>query len=105
MLMVPGTGITVKSELHLTGESQILDKDGNMIARRGREEGAGVVLGDIEIARVEPRAEIPDRFWLPPKLGFGKLLWWHQNPCGKAMYKRAKKNGTLRTYGSNHPPS
>ena len=75
--------------VHLTGESQILDKDGNMIARRGPEEGAGVVIGDIEIARVKPRAEIPDRFWLPPKLGFGKLLWWHQHPCGKAMYKRA----------------
>lgn len=104
MLMVPGTGITTKSNLHLTGETQILDKEGNMIARRAPEEGVGIVVGDIEIERVEPRADIPDRFWIPPKLGFGKLLWWHQNACGKAMYKRAKKNGRLRIYGSNFPP-
>ena len=98
MLMVPGTRIASKTNLHLTGESQILDKDGNMIACRAPEEGAGVVIGDIEITRVEPRADIPDRFWIPPKLGFAKLLWWHQNLCGKAVYKHSKNGGVLRTY-------
>ncbi len=96
MLLVPGTGMTIESRLHLTGESQIVDREGNMIARRAPEEGAGVVIGDIEIARFEPREEIPDRFWLPPKLGLGRILWWHQNACGKSRYKQAKRLGLLK---------
>lgn len=102
MLMIPFTNIASKVNLYLIGETQIIDKDGNMIARLAPEKGAGVICGDIEIARVEPRAEIPDRFWLPPKMGLIKMFWWHQNLCGKSAYRRAKKNNMLTTYKSNN---
>lgn len=98
MLMMPGTRITSKVHLHLTGETQILDKNGTMIAHRAPEEGSGLVIGDIEIGRVAPKADIPDSFWIPPNMGFGKLLWWHQKACGKAVYARAKKYGLLKPY-------
>mgnify|MGYP003114935684 CR=1 FL=1 len=104
-LTVPGTRLTVPTRTELTGETQIIDREGTIIAHRKAEEGAGVIVGDIEIGRSEPRMDIPDRFWTPPKLGYAGLLWHHQNAAGKYAYKWAKRHGRLRTYdfGKNAP--
>mgnify|MGYP005838178143 CR=1 FL=1 len=97
-LTVPGTRLTVRTRTQLTGETQIIDRDGTLVARRGFDQGAGIVSGDISIGRTEPRLAIPERFWTPPKLGIARLLWWQQNACGKRVYKWAKRTGRLKTH-------
>jgi len=97
-LVVPGTRLKVGTRTQLTGETQIVDGDGQLLACRKFDEGAGVIVADIELGRRPPRATIPDRFWLPPKMGLGGLLWHHQNACGKSAYRWAKRTGRLRPY-------
>ncbi|MEQ9519718.1 MAG: carbon-nitrogen hydrolase family protein [Parvibaculum sp.] len=104
-LVLPGTRLTVPTRTELTGETQIIDRTGTLVAHRKAQAGAGVIHADIEVSRSDPRMDIPDRFWTPPKLGIAGLLWHHQNAAGKHAYKWAKRNGRLRTYdfGKNTP--
>lgn len=97
-LTVPGTRLSVGTRTQLTGETQIIDGDGTVRANLSYDKGAGVIVDNIVLGAVTPRAEIPDRFWLPPKLGIGRLLWHHQNACGKSAYKWAKRTGRLKTF-------
>lgn len=98
VLMFPGTRITSQANTHLTGESQIIDRQGTIVAQRHRDLGAGIVIADIEIGAVPPKVDVPNRFWIPEKLGLYRLFWWHQNACGKVAYKHAKKRGALKTH-------
>jgi len=104
-LTVPGTRLKVGTRTQLTGETQIVDGEGRLCAHKVFSEGAGVIVADIELGRRPPRASIPERFWLPPKMGLGRLLWHHQNACGKSVYKWAKRTGRLKPYdfGKNSP--
>jgi len=98
ILVVPGTQMTSQGNTHLAGETQIIDQHGKIIAHRHRDLGAGIVTADIEIGAVPPKLDIPNRFWIPEKLGLYRLFWWHQNACGKGAYKAARKRGALKTY-------
>lgn len=97
-LTIPGIRATVGTRTQLTGETQIIDGEGTLCAHRRFDEGAGVIVADIALGRRTPRATIPDRFWLPPKMGLGGVLWHHQNACGKSAYKWAKRTGRLKTF-------
>ena len=97
-LVLPGTRLKVATRTKLTGETQIISRDGTLVARLGPEQGAGVVSADIVLGRHEPRAAIPDRFWIPPRLGLGYGLWLHQNACGKSTYRWARRKGRLRPF-------
>ncbi len=51
------------------GEAMIVDADGRLLARRGLEEGAGVVVADISLpASPRPGLPIPADFWMPPEM-------------------------------------
>jgi len=51
------------------GETMIVDSEGSVIARKGREEGAGFVIANLTIPITpKPIEKIPDRFWLPTEL-------------------------------------
>jgi len=51
------------------GEAVITDSAGNLLARRGLDEGAGVVTAEIELPAASQRTEaIPERFWLPEEM-------------------------------------
>ena len=80
------------------GETQIIDSAGEIIASRHYREGAGVVVGDILLESVEPRRQLPERYWLPKIPLPWKLVWHHQNASGRAAYRRAKQSGRLVTY-------
>ncbi|MES2886012.1 MAG: carbon-nitrogen hydrolase family protein [Pseudomonadota bacterium] len=71
------------------GGSIICDARGEVLAYRHRDEGAGVVVADIEPGRTEPLEPPPDRFWIleldPVSEYFGwRMQRWH----GKHWYKR-----------------
>jgi hypothetical protein len=51
---------------HLLGETQIMNGQGEILARRSRDEGAGVITADITLGEVPgERLSLPDRFWIP----------------------------------------
>lgn len=98
MLMWPGPGMTAPVRTQLMGETQIVDAEGTIVARRGYEEGAGIVTGEIELGAQEPADPIPERFWIPGLDVMYRTMWNHQNMCGKAAYRRAKRKGLLRAF-------
>lgn len=51
------------------GETLITDAAGNLLARRGLEEGAGIVTADILLPGIPvPPERIPERVWLPKQM-------------------------------------
>ena len=61
------------------GEAMIVDADGAVLARKGRQEGAGFVIADLTIPDMpKPSEELPDRFWLPPELPVEWTASWER---------------------------
>lgn len=63
------------------GESQIVERDGEVVSRLSGHQGEGIVLGEITPTRTQPQEEIGDGFWhiqMTPQLedfwydGFGR---------------------------------
>lgn len=51
------------------GEAMIVDARGNVLARRARDAGAGVVMADVVLpAKPVPSKPIPARFWMPREM-------------------------------------
>ena len=73
---------------HLQGGATIADGHGRVLARREREEGAGVVLAEVEPGRVPPSAEVPDGFWLHPRGAMAAATWTYQRVHGRRWYRR-----------------
>jgi len=97
-LTVPGTRLTVATKTQLMGETQIIDARGTILKSRHYSEGPGLIVDDIALGAQAPRQTAPDGFWIPNLDKVSKLLWVHQNACGKAAYKWAKHHGKLKTY-------
>ncbi len=64
----------------------IADADGNVLARRRREEGTGYVVADVSPGRVAPREELPDRFWLHSRGAMPSFSWSYQRLHGRRWY-------------------
>ncbi len=95
-LTIPKTRLTVAARTRLLGETQIIDGDGTMVARLRAEDGPGVVTGDITLGRrTGDLPPVPQRFWIPELGGLVRLLWHHQNACGRGAYRWAKRTGRL----------
>ena len=81
---------------HYLGETQIVDASGNILGRRRRKEGEGIVIADLHLSETRtPLEAVPDRFWvpyLPPQI---RLLWAYQNLHG-GLYYRCKARRLLR---------
>jgi predicted amidohydrolase len=70
------------------GGAQIADADGQVLARREREEGSGYVIAEVEAHRSEPREPVPSRFWLHRRGGLSALGWNTQRVLGRRWYER-----------------
>lgn len=82
---------------YLVSETQIIDNQGNLVARRSAEEGPGVIYADLDLNPRPPTLPVPDRFWIPELPLRFRLFWQQQNWCGNALYEHARSNGLLRT--------
>ncbi|MEC7119347.1 MAG: carbon-nitrogen hydrolase family protein [Pseudomonadota bacterium] len=60
----------------MTGESQICDREGRILARLGLEDGEGHVAADVTLAAPQPIDPIPDRYWIIDH-SIASLLAWH----------------------------
>lgn len=87
-LSCPVPGLPAHYHGHYEGGALIADAYGRVLAERTAEQGAGVVVADLEPGRVEPQHELPDRFWLQRRGAVAALLWAYQNPLGRAQYRR-----------------
>jgi predicted amidohydrolase len=71
------------------GLSTICDAKGKVLARRRRDEGAGVIVADIEPGSIGSTEPIPDRFWLLEMDVFSELFGWRaMNWHGRRWYKK-----------------
>lgn len=51
------------------GEAMIVDAAGQVLARRGLEEGAGIVIADVVVPETpHPLDPLPARFWIPEEM-------------------------------------
>ncbi|MDY6965797.1 MAG: carbon-nitrogen hydrolase family protein [Halobacteriota archaeon] len=77
------------------GETQIVDADGNILARLKREDGDGIITAELELGSRNPTEEIPRKFWIPRLPLFFRIAWMYMNLHGRSYYKRAKRDGKL----------
>ncbi len=86
------------------GESMICDAQGNPLARRSLQAGAGLVVAEIELPETpQPSLTIPDRFWLPEQMPQPwKEAWTRWLPRGEDYYRTVTlpylESGELEEY-------
>jgi predicted amidohydrolase len=85
MPMIPGAPY----DSFYLGEAQIVDKTGTIIARRKREEGDGVITGEIELDRTSPSLPHTASFWIPRIPVLFRMVWTYQNAHGRRYYRKA----------------
>ena len=84
---------------YYVGETQIVDGNGNILARMKREDGEGYIMVDIDINKKwNPSEEIPDRFWIPNMPIELNKAWEMLNTHGESYYR-----DTTKPYRKNHP--
>lgn len=75
------------------GGASITDARGEVRALRTRSEGAGFVVADVELGRIEPAEAMPDEYWLCERGPIPALAWNYQRIHGR------------RWYAKRHPPA
>ncbi len=70
------------------GGTMLVEADGRVVARRTRDEGQGVVVGELTPGRREPLEQPPDRFWLHRRGVLGTFAWNYQRLHGRRYYRR-----------------
>lgn len=71
------------------GETMITDAGGNILARLGKEDGAGVIAADVTLPTdPDPSEAIPERFWVPEQMPQAwKDAWERWLPRGEDYYR------------------
>jgi predicted amidohydrolase len=78
------------------GESQIVERDGRVLARMTYADGEGHVAAEITLAPPEPLDPIPAGFWLVPQTFAVHAVWHLYNKAGRAEYAINKRLGRHR---------
>jgi len=72
----------------LEGNTAIVDGRGNILARRYKEEGKGIVCAEITLGNLNPTAPIPNRFWLRRRTLLAALSWHYHGFLGRRWYRQ-----------------
>jgi predicted amidohydrolase len=72
----------------LIGGAVICDATGSVLARRAKDDRAGVVMADIEVGRVNSKEQVPARFWIQELDPISKFGWHSQRWHGRRWYRR-----------------
>ena len=70
------------------GGATICDADGNIVARRAGSEGAGIVIADVTVGRVDISEPERSGFWIQDLDPISKAGWHLQNWHGRRWYRR-----------------
>ncbi|BBX16298.1 carbon-nitrogen hydrolase family protein [Mycolicibacterium duvalii] len=88
VLTCPMPWLPITYRGHFEGSTLIADARGNVVAERRGREGPGVVVGEIEIGRVSPLLEPPQRYWLHRRGPLPAAAWTYQRWHGQRWYRR-----------------
>lgn len=77
----------------MVGESQIVERDGTVLARMDEADGEGHLSAEVRLAAPEPLDDIPDRYWIPKMPASIHTLWNPVNLHGKVKYEALKRLG------------
>ncbi|MFS3128546.1 carbon-nitrogen hydrolase family protein [Nocardioides sp. Bht2] len=80
-------GTPLRYRGRLEGGAQICDADGQVLAFRARDEGAGFVVADLPLTR-RPATYASDRFWLQRRGWVATAAWHYHNRVGRRFYER-----------------
>jgi N-carbamoylputrescine amidase len=86
MPLLPG----LRYRSYYLGEAMIVDATGEILARRSREEGEGLVVADIEPGRIIPSEDPPQGFWIPKLPWLIRMVWGYQNIHGRYYYRHSR---------------
>ncbi len=73
---------------HFEGGAEVVDAAGRVLARRGPEEGPGVVVATVEVGGCRALDPLPGRFWLHRRGFLPALAWNYQMVHGRSWYRR-----------------
>jgi hypothetical protein len=85
------------------GESQIVERDGRVLARLTYSDGEGHTAAEITLAPPEPLDPIPAGFWMAPQTFAVHAVWHLYNNAGRVEYQLNKKLG--RHSWQSEPPT
>ncbi len=80
----------------MLGETQIVERDGTILARLTYEDGPGHIGAAVTLAAPEPLDPIPDRFWIPIMPASVQAVWHPLNLTGALDYR------VRRAFGKHH---
>lgn len=84
------------------GDSQIVDAQGKILARRPHSDGEGVVFADVQIGRTMPADDVPkDEFWTPDFTKGLKQSWYNGGSYGREYYLRTARPHRNRQVSSD----
>ena len=84
------------------GDSQIVDAQGKILARRPHSDGEGVVFADVQIGRTTPADDVPkDEFWTPDFTEGLKQSWYNGGSYGREYYLRTARPHRNRQVSSD----
>jgi hypothetical protein len=75
------------------GESQVVERDGTILARLGYDDGEGYVAASVGLGSATPLDPIPSGFWMAPHPASMGLVWQLQNRFGRLSYAANKRRG------------
>ncbi|MBM3665882.1 MAG: carbon-nitrogen hydrolase family protein [Actinobacteria bacterium] len=95
--LMPGVPWTTE----MVGETQIVERDGTVLARLTYEDGEGHVGAEVALADPEPLDPVPDRFWIPVMPASIHAVWNPLNLHGALRYRAMR---ALRRHRWQHEP-
>jgi predicted amidohydrolase len=87
--MMPG----IPWHTEMIGETQIVERDGTILARLTYEDGPGHVAADVELRDPTPLDPIPERFWIPIMPASIHAVWHPLNLHGAVRYRAMRSLG------------
>lgn len=85
----------------MLGETQIVERDGTILARLSADDGEGHVGAEITLAEPAPLDPVSDLYWIPPMSVTTRAAWVATNTHGSVKYQAMR---TLRRHPWQHWP-
>lgn len=84
-------GVPWRTEM--LGETQIVERDGTILARLTARDGEGHVAAEVTLAAPEPLDPVPDLYWIPPLSVATRAAWTVTNTHGAVAYRTRRALG------------
>lgn len=77
----------------MLGETQIVERDGTILARLSEADGEGHIAATIELGAAPPPDPIKDEYWIPAMTASVRATWDLANIHGKVNYQLRRAVG------------